>query len=129
MTFKFSIKSSTHYLGFLRRIMAAIGRLAPGFDHASIAKCSLALVEAVNNAIFHAHKKNEENWIDISIRLDGTKVIIKVKDTGPGFDIGELSDPPVDSTHGRGLLIISSVMNEVSYVRGKKNVLKMSYFM
>lgn len=129
MQLKFSIRNSTHYLGFLRRLVAAAGRMVRGLnpDHAAVASCSLALVEAVNNVIFHAHGKDSDQWIDIVINVRNNAIEMDVCDNGPGFDMPELAMPPVDHTHGRGLFIIKSVMHEVAYRRGSRNVLKMVY--
>jgi serine/threonine-protein kinase RsbW len=91
-----------------------------------LAKCSLALVEAVNNAIFHAHGGDGEKWIEIGIRFDGCRIEMEVADSGAGFEMPPDSDLPLDVTHGRGLFIIRSVMDEVRYRRGRKNVLKMA---
>lgn len=127
MQLKFSIKSSTRYLDFLRRLMSRAGRLVPGinFDHAVLMRCTLALVEAVNNAIFHAHREDTEEWINIIITFRDNAVEMQVYDNGPGFEMALVDEPPVDSINGRGLFLIRSMMDEVSYIRGKKNVLKM----
>lgn len=127
MRLEFSIKSSTGYLTFLRGLIRTFERAAPGgnVDHLIVSRCSLALVEAVNNAIFHAHKKVVDQLIDIVIDVQKKSIEMQVHDDGEGFDIHNMPEIPDDSTHGRGMLIIESVMDEVTYVRGKKNVLRM----
>ena len=131
MRLKFSIKSSTHYLIFLRKFVSIFDKLSSNkqFDHNAKMKCTLALVEAVNNVIFHAHHKDEDEWIDIAVANSDNKITIEVHDSGPGFDMPEFDVPPVDHTHGRGMFIINSLMNEVKYRRGESNVLKMVYYL
>lgn len=124
----FSIKSSTHYLLFLRNLISAMSGFEPRLTHEAIASCSLAMVEAVNNAIFHAHKKEYDRWIDIKIDISEKAVTMEISDSGGGFEMPEFDTPPVDHIHGRGLFIIGSLMNKVVYRRGKRNVLKMVYY-
>ena len=124
MHLEFSIKSSTHYLKFLRDMIDSLGA---ELDHKAKMSCSLALVEAVNNAIFHAHKKDPEIWIDISILSEAKRLIMEVKDSGPGFDMPEDELPPLDHDHGRGIFLIKTMLSSVKYIKGKKNILRMEY--
>jgi len=127
---EFSIRSSTHYITFLRRLISVLNKMRPGaFNCEAKARCAVALVEAVNNAIFHAHGCDEMRWIDISIELKRTSVVMKVADSGKGFTMTEDGMPPIDSNHGRGLFIIKSLMHEVDYTIGWRNVLKMVYYL
>jgi len=58
LKFSFSIMTNTHYLSFLRHFMSAIKKLNSKFTHELETKCMLALVEAVNNVIFHGDRAN-----------------------------------------------------------------------
>jgi len=99
----------------------------PSFTHELETRCSLAIVEGVNNAIFHAHKKDKEEWIDIKMWVEGKKLFVEIWDYGEGFELSNEADLPIDATHGRGLFIIKSVMDSVSYKRGNRcNKLVMS---
>lgn len=124
---KFSIKSSTHYLRFLRDLILSIGETETKPDHKTLSSCALALVEAVNNAIFHAHNNMHDLWIDIDIKIEDKFIEMRVADRGPGFDLPEFRVPAIDHIHGRGLFIIESLMHEVEYTRGSRNVLRMVY--
>lgn len=131
MQLKFSIKSTTHYIPFLRRLVEVFDKTSSEvvLDHKAKMSCTLALVEAVNNAIFHAHKKKAEEWIDIFIQINKSKVYIEIHDNGEGFKMPETDVPPLEHTHGRGLFLINSLMNKVVYDSNKSNVLKMTYFL
>lgn len=131
MQFDFSIKSSTHYLKFLRQLIASLSQVSGNVqvDHQAVTASSLALVEAVNNAIFHAHGEDLEKWIDISLRLDQKSLKIHVVDYGEGFEMPEEMEPSIMETHGRGIFLIRSLMHDVRYSRGKKNVLEMVYYL
>jgi serine/threonine-protein kinase RsbW len=49
-------------------------------------------------------------------------MLIVVRDPGPGFDPGAIPSPTRGQNlyrhHGRGIYLISQLMDEVSYVRG-----------
>lgn len=119
MYLHFQIRSSTHYLSFLRGLLASLN-----LPRAAANKCASALVEAVNNAIFHAHEKDEKMPIDITINVGGGRVAISVKDCGSGFNIETVKPPSIDALRGRGLFIIKSLMSRVDY---KNNTLRMVY--
>lgn len=128
MRFRFSIKSSTHYILFLRRLVDNICQLN-NFDHKAVTALGLAVVEAVNNAIFHAHKGNSEKWIEIEICVKNKFIDAFVRDNGAGFKFPKDIDLPVGGTHGRGLFLIRSMMNDVFYTKGERlNEIKMRYF-
>lgn len=131
LVLKFSIRSSTHYLPFLRRLISILDKLVPDLkcDHQVKMSCAFALVEAVNNVIFHAHKNDPDKWIDLMVGWQGNRIEMEVHDNGPGFDLPEISVPPVDHVHGRGLFIINSLMGEVEYKRGRSNILRMVYYL
>lgn len=131
MEINFSIKSSTHYLAFVRKVLPALvyADHAGNIDHKAVSACRLSLVEAVNNAIFHAHKKDASKWIKVSVRISDSQIIMDVVDSGLGFKLSKEYDlPKVDGTHGRGLFLIRSFMADVKYLKQKnKNVLRMTY--
>lgn len=81
-------------------------------------RCAVALIEAVNNAIFHAHKKRIEKEIVIKIKIEGNrkKIKIEIVDEGRGFDMAKIKP--------RGIFIMASMMDKVEY---KNNRLKMTY--
>jgi len=116
----FAIRSDTRYLSFLRRWIEAAARAA-GRRLTRRARISLelALVEAVDNAIFHAHRGAREKPITVKISIRDGEASLEVVDTGRG--IGHLSSalPDMMSDHGRGLFLMRSVMTSVQSVRGK----------
>jgi serine/threonine-protein kinase RsbW len=89
---------------------------------------NLVLTEAMANAIKHANKNDPNKDVHISINLTDDQLSIKVYDQGQGFDISntnmETPDPELD--HGRGVFLIRSLMDSVTYRRCKNgNVLEM----
>jgi serine/threonine-protein kinase RsbW len=79
----------------------------------------LAVTEATTNAIIHANKCDVSKLVRIHAQIEDSKLIIKIKDEGKGFDPTTLPDP----THpenllkdsGRGVFLMKVYMNEVKY--------------
>jgi serine phosphatase RsbU (regulator of sigma subunit)/anti-sigma regulatory factor (Ser/Thr protein kinase) len=79
----------------------------------------LALVEASNNAVLYAKDKNPKP-VEIQVSCSDSRLEFQVVDHTPGFDWPEeLALPENDNEHGRGLFIMNSVMDELSYLRGR----------
>jgi serine/threonine-protein kinase RsbW len=82
-----------------------------------------ALREALANAIVHGCKNDERQTIQLSVVCDEDREVqIVVRNPGTGFDPTSVPDPTADEniyeTHGRGLYLISRLMDEVRYERG-----------
>lgn len=114
--FEITIGSDTRYLAALRNMVDAFlthagdGRVCKG----SRIACSMALVEAVDNAIFHAHRSRKSLPIRIALSLRDERVVMDVIDRGSGIDDLVREGPSTYSSHGRGLHIIRKSMSEVT---------------
>ena len=128
MRFTFSITSRPTYIPFLRRFISAVDRLSGRrLGKRGVFIVSLALVEAVNNAIVHAYKGRSDGWIDISIKVGFKHLLIGVAETGAGFCLKGRIRRFGKGKGGRGLPIIRALMRDVEYRTGKKNQLIMRY--
>ena len=80
----------------------------------------LALREALNNAVVHGNAMDPNKLVEVRCRCErGKGVWLTVKDQGNGFDPIAVPDP-LDSgrllaEHGRGILLIKLMMDEVSF--------------
>ena len=112
---EFTIGSDTRYLTMLRNTVGALGKLAGArrFPDTAQKAVSLALIEAVDNAIFHAHRKRAETPIGIALSVGAKRICVEVEDQGGGFDENETELAPEMATHGRGLFIMRQVMHRV----------------
>lgn len=110
-----TIGSDTRYLGPLRQWIDAFSRVSGErwFPRRAVIPCSMALVEAVDNAIFHAHGGRRREPIDISLSVKKGRIIIDVVDRGSGIGNPERIEPDSQATHGRGLFIIREIMDRV----------------
>lgn len=80
---------------------------------------SVAVTEAVRNAIAHGNKENIEKNVDIEFGKDQKSFIFIVRDYGAGFDFTNLPDP-TDISHenifGNGIYLIKSLSDRVEFL-------------
>ncbi|MBN1283732.1 MAG: ATP-binding protein [Proteobacteria bacterium] len=124
----FTIRSDTRYLSALRSWIGAAARVAGSgrLGKRERIALELALVEAVDNAIFHAHRGDAARPIRVTLSLADGEAGLEVVDTGRG--IGHLSGslPEAMSEHGRGLFLMRSMMTSVaSRVSNGRHALRM----
>jgi serine/threonine-protein kinase RsbW len=83
-------------------------------------RVELALHEALVNAIVHGSRNKPANSIRICLGVaeDG-KLLLAVKDTGPGFDVKKIANPlredRIMAPRGRGIFLIQELMDTVSF--------------
>jgi len=79
----------------------------------------LSVTEATTNAIIHANKNNKDKLVIIDVNIEDGKLIIRIKDQGPGFDPDKVPDPTEPENllkdSGRGLYLMKIYMDEVKY--------------
>jgi len=83
----------------------------------------MALHEALVNAVIHGNGENSGKrvYVDCRCYMDG-EVSITVRDEGRGFDTATVLDPTAPDnrllTHGRGIYLMKTLMDEVSFEDG-----------
>ena len=82
-----------------------------------------ALREALANAIIHGAGKDPGKKIQFCVACDQSRgLLIVIRDPGEGFDPNSLPSPIVGqeiyATHGRGIYLITQLMDEVHFERG-----------
>lgn len=87
--------------------------------------CELAVAEGCNNAIRYSGEAGATSRIHLRAFCSSAMVMFWVHDHTQGFEWPEKVElPPEDSESGRGLYLMTSLMNEVHYFRGREqNVL------
>ena len=82
----------------------------------------LTLQEALANAILHGCGNDPSKTIHCRVEIDPSAVEITIRDPGPGFDPYNATQSTDDGTnltpHGRGICLMRSLMDEVTYRRG-----------
>ena len=105
-------------------VVSWVMRLLGELDYASGKEFEIetALREALANAILHGCKADPTQKIDCSVTCDREQgILIVVRDPGSGFDPNSIPSPTDDSNleadHGRGILLINKLMDEVKHER------------
>ena len=88
----------------------------------------LAVVEAVNNAVEHAHRQRRDKRVTVQVSLEPTHIRFTVIDQGPTVHFEPLMsaaagmENATEIERGHGLAMIRALMDEVSYERkGRAN--------
>lgn len=79
----------------------------------------IAVTEAVNNAMTHAHKSDISKLVKIHARCVADGMYISVQDNGTGFNPSDIPDPRegdnILRTHGRGVFLIKELASRVEF--------------
>src|SRR6185503_9202521 len=103
---------------FIREALDAIKKEFP-LSEEDIFDLTLVLEEALTNAIKHGNKSAPELKVQVEIKSDKNRLMMKVKNGGPGFDPQKVPDPTrkdkLMKTSGRGVYLIRKTMDEVRF--------------
>lgn len=87
----------------------------------------LPLSEAVNNAIIHGNKLQEDKDVTVVAELNDCHLAISVEDQGEGFDPGTIPDPLQEenllNTGGRGVYLIKQYADDVDFSKNGAKVI------
>lgn len=102
---------------------------------------ALCVVEAVNNAIVHAYRREARHEVEVIFRQYPDRLILQICDTGSSMDpkcIEPQTPSPLDfdpcrlnsvPERGMGLAIIRGTMDDVTYATSEgKNILSLIRF-
>jgi serine/threonine-protein kinase RsbW len=86
----------------------------------------IALQEALANAVLHGCRNDASKTIYCRIEIDPSAFLITIRDPGAGFDPGMATESTEAGTnfsqHGRGIRLMRSLMDEVTYRHGGTEV-------
>lgn len=113
------VPNQTRYLCLIGHIGENIARTLGNYsgDREKLAyDLNLVLTEAMANAIHHANVEDPTKDVHIEISIADQRLIIRVFDFGPGFDVKQYIKPrhPLEE-HGRGIYLMHTIMDEISY--------------
>lgn len=90
-----------------------------GWDGRDFFHVQMAAEEAMVNAVKHGNRESGEKKVEIEFGVSSERVYMRFKDEGEGFSPDDLPDPREDehleSTNGRGVMLINEMMCEVRY--------------
>ena len=104
----------------VQRVMESLREkdCAGGKEHA----IELALSEALANAVVHGAKSDPTKIVECDVACDQNRsLLIVVRDPGDGFDPATIPSPVqaenIYSGHGRGVYLITQLMDEVKFLK------------
>ena len=82
----------------------------------------LACDEAITNAVIHGNGSDPDKKVSIQIYISASRINVRIKDQGSGFDVDRLENPTEGSnllrSSGRGVYLMRSIMDTVEYKEG-----------
>lgn len=107
--------------GFLKKIDRAVG-----LDEIQEHKLMVALTEAVNNAILHGNKSNEEKTVRVLCEVQEDGLLFTVTDQGRGFKPDAVANPLKSENllkeSGRGIFLMRTLMDRVEFRRTREGM-------
>ena len=79
----------------------------------------ISLTEAVNNAITHGNRNDENKTVQIQAQKQQGNLAIRVSDEGRGFDFNNLPDPTspenIMKCGGRGVFLMHQLTDQIKF--------------
>jgi len=125
----FQLQSDTQYLEELNQLLSSLF-LHTGLSEEQIRQFTYAVRELGVNAIEWGHRKQVERLVTVTYRIESKKIVIVIKDTGPGFDPKNLPHAAKDedpASHvevrqamgmrsgGFGIMLAKGLVDEMKY--------------
>jgi CheY-like chemotaxis protein/anti-sigma regulatory factor (Ser/Thr protein kinase) len=138
----FALRSATRHLDELNQLLASLF-LFTGLPEVQVNHLILAVRELGTNAIEWGHRNQVERIITVTYRIDAQKIMIVIRDTGSGFDPGNLPhavQPEDPVAHlsvrealglrdgGCGILMARGLVDELEYNATGNEVRLVKYF-
>ena len=116
---RLAIGSRLELLSLIHAIIEGIAREQKLNEETTMA-LQVAVIEAGTNAIQHGNVFAETKAVKFDFLVQNGGIEIQVDDFGKGFDPSKVEDPTSDETHllsphGRGLFLMRSLMDEVTF--------------
>jgi serine/threonine-protein kinase RsbW len=117
-TVKLDVASRFDMLEMVQTVLTHLSSLV-GFDEEATHYMSVAVREAVVNAIKHGNQGDEGKRVALTFVLEPRTLEVVVRDEGVGFDPNTVPNPTAEENllkaGGRGIFFMRSFMDEVSY--------------
>ena len=117
-TIYFSCKSDPKEIRKVEPFLQKLNQAAK-LDDGTYYRLLVAGTEAINNGILHGNKGDAKKSVHMTCVISSDSLILRVKDEGRGFKPEEVPDPLEEEnllkTSGRGIFLMRSLMDKVSY--------------
>lgn len=112
------LKSSPSSIGLLESYVREVLD-STGVCQSKYSEILISLTEAVNNAIIHGNKADEQKKVIVKCRGQKTGVAFSIKDEGAGFNHLDVPNPTderrIECCGGRGVYIMSQLADSINY--------------
>jgi len=116
--FEFTIPSQLDQIEFVEQQAEKAANIM-NFSEDEKDSLAIAVTEAVNNAIIHGNKKDAAKSVTVQFSFDDQTLTVGIQDEGGGFNPKQIKDPLAPENllkeSGRGVFILSSLMDEVKF--------------
>jgi len=89
---------------------------AAGFDEDNRYRIGMAVREGMINALEYGNQRSRNKKIHFTLVLEAEKLVIRIRDEGPGFELADVPDPLAEEnllkTSGRGIFLMRAFMDE-----------------
>jgi serine/threonine-protein kinase RsbW len=112
-----AVPSKAEYLPGIRDLVEKAASNA-GFSMQEVQRLATAAFEAATNALIHGSPLGIANTITVNVIACKDRVVVEVKDQGPGFDLSVKSHemPDMCSPRGRGIPLMMALVDSVETV-------------
>ncbi len=114
----YSLRSELSSLNHLEKMIQALEQ-EYGLEAELVHRITMALHEAITNAILHGNKLDPSKTVEVETLRDGNHLRITVTDQGEGFDPASLPDPLDEKnllrSGGRGVFLIGQFTDELTF--------------
>jgi serine/threonine-protein kinase RsbW len=81
----------------------------------------VAVTEAVNNSVVHGNQSDPNKKVFLDFEMENQyRLVVRVRDEGPGFDPQKLSDPTapenLENVGGRGVFLMRQLADELTFL-------------
>ncbi|MBP1678180.1 MAG: anti-sigma regulatory factor [Bacteroidetes bacterium] len=118
--FRLTLSSKPKNIGRVEGFLKKIDRTAH-LDEIQEHKLMIALTEAVNNAILHGNRSNEEKKVRVVCEVQEDGVLFTVTDEGKGFRPDTVANPLKEENllkeSGRGIFLMRTLLDRVEFHR------------
>jgi serine/threonine-protein kinase RsbW len=117
-TVSLTFSSSFDFMDTVHRVSDVILQAA-GFGEDDRYWLTIAVREAITNAVKHGNKQNPHKNVFVTFLLNEERFMVRVQDEGEGFDISKVQDPRLPENllkdKGRGIYYIKAFMDDVQF--------------
>ena len=115
---KLEFASQPENIAIIERLIDEI-RDNNAFDDECYGDVLIAMTEAVNNAIVHGNKLQDDKTVVVEYELQAGNLYFKITDQGAGFDFENVPDPTspenIEKPNGRGVFLMRRLADECTF--------------